>query len=205
MNSSGYVSGQNHNSATRPGTKIYSIAAVQHGRDFKGRFTAAGSTYAFVYSPSSGEISGRRLRLAGTLTVTDSQGRDRSQDRVHVDLAATQGGSGGAPPRRQIPGGGPQAPEAKPAGTRSLPKTDNTGPTAFVGVMYMHFEPLDGSRFGVPADLSRVQLNARLWATDDLARNLHDVYSQLVEAVYGEPARLDDARVLLAELNRMLK
>jgi hypothetical protein len=97
------------------------------------------------------------------------------------------------------------AQEGKAGGSRTLPKTDNTGPTAFVGVMYLHFEPLDGARFGVPADLSRVQLNARLWSTDDLARNLQDVYSQLVEALYGEPPNNENARALLAELNRLLK
>jgi hypothetical protein len=71
--------------------------------------------------------------------------------------------------------------------------------------MYLHLEPLDGAKFGVPADLSRVQLNARLWSTDELARNLQDVYSQLVEALYGEPPKADNARLLLAELNRLLK
>ena len=210
MNSSGTVNGRNRSSAAGTGPKIYSMAALPHGRDLKGRFAAAGSTYAFVYSPSSAEMAGRRVRLLGTLTITDAQGRSRSQDRVRAELAATQGGAGGGPARRTIvaaasPAVGQPAQDARNAGTRSLPRTDNTGPTAFVGVMYLHFEPLEGARLGVPADMSRVQLNARLWPTDDLARNLHDVYSQLVEAAYGEPPRQDDALVLLVELNRLLK
>jgi hypothetical protein len=198
------------NSAARSRPKIYSIAALPRGREFRGRFNVTGSTYAFVYGPSGAEISGRKLRLLGRLTVTDPQGREHSQDRVRAELAATQGGAGGAPARREIvaatsPAAGQQARETKLGETRILPRTDNTGPTAFVGVMYLRLDPPDGARLGVPADLSRVQLNARLWPTDDLARNLQDVYSQLVEAVYGEAPNNENARILVAELNRLLK
>jgi len=197
-------------SAARSRPKLYSIAVLPRGREFRGRFNVTGSTYAFVYSPAGAEISGRKLRLMGRLTITDPRGREHSQDRLRAELAAIQGGAGGAPARREIvaatsPAVGQPAQEPRPAGTGVLPRTDNTGPTAFVGVMYLHLDPLDGARLGVPADLGRVQLNARLWSTDDLARNLHDVYSQLVEAVYGEPPNNENARVLLAELNRLLK
>ena len=198
--------GRGPDSAAKAALRIYSIAALPSGRDLKGRFNLSGATYSFVYSPSSAEIAGLKLRLLGKFTVTDPSGRERGLDRIHAELAATQGGAGGGPPRRQIVAVQRGAAEQRPASTsRVLPRTDNTGATAFVGVMYLHLEPLDGARLGVPADLGRVQLNARLWSTDELARNLQDVYSQLVEALYGEPPKADNARLLLAELNRLLK
>src|SRR5215471_15057502 len=193
--------GRGRSSAVKAGPRIHSIAALPSGRDLKGRFNVSGSTYAFVYSPSSAEIAGRKLRLLGKFTVTDPAGRERGRDGVRAELAATQGGAGAGPPRRQILAVQGCAAEQKPASaSRVLPRTDNTGATAFVGVMYLHLEPLDGARLGVPADLSRVQLNARLWSTDELPRNLQDVYSQLVEALYGEQLKADNARLLLAEL-----
>src|SRR5215467_8754865 len=90
------------NSAAKASAKLYSIAALPSGRDLKGRFNVAGSVYSFVYSPASGEVTGRKLRLVGRFAVTDLAGRERIQDRIHAELAATQGGAGAGPPRRKI-------------------------------------------------------------------------------------------------------
>src|SRR5260370_19092829 len=193
--------------------KIHSIAALPRGRDFGGSFNLASATYTFRYTPSSAEIAEHKLRLLGGLTITDPRGRPHSQDRVRAVLAATQGGAGAGPSRRQIGAAGAdrraqaiQQPRVGGSGeTRSLPRTDNTGSTSFVGVMYFHLDPLDGGRLGVAADLSRVQLNVRLWATDELARNLQDLYSQLIEALHVEPVKTEAARALLAELNRLFE
>jgi len=52
--------------------------------------------------------------------------------------------------------------------------------------MYVHFEPLGGSAFGVAADLSRVQLNARLAPLNDSERALQGAYSWIIAALYGK-------------------
>src|SRR5215470_5274331 len=90
------------NSPAKAGPRVHSIAALPSGRDLKGRFDVSGSVYSFVYTPSNAEITGRKLRLLGRFTVTDAAGREHGQDRVHAELAATQGGAGAGPPRRQI-------------------------------------------------------------------------------------------------------
>src|SRR5262249_47505861 len=68
----------------------------------------------------------------------------------------------------------------------ALPLTDSTGHLASVAVMYLKLSPLDGRALGVTADLSAVQLNARLYATSEIERDLHWLYSALVEATQGE-------------------
>jgi len=60
---------------------------------------------------------------------------------------------------------------------------ESTGTLSFVGVLYFHLSPLDGSSLGVPLDLSKVQLGGRLAPTDDTARDLQMLFSDLVEAL----------------------
>jgi DNA-binding transcriptional regulator PaaX len=70
-------------------------------------------------------------------------------------------------------------------------------------VIYFHLDPIDGASLGVAADLTRVQLNARLAPADDRGRALHSLYSSLAEAL----AQNADRRVIDAvttELNRLL-
>src|SRR5262249_29359446 len=73
-----------------------------------------------------------------------------------------------------------------PVPIESLPLTDSTGHMGSVAAMYLRLSPLDGRALGVPADLSAVQLNARLYATSEIERDLHWLYSALVEATQGK-------------------
>jgi hypothetical protein len=71
--------------------------------------------------------------------------------------------------------------------------------------MYLRLSPLDGSALGVPADLGAVQLNARLYATSEVERDLHWLYSALVEATQGEHKNERLAADYLDAINRILK
>jgi hypothetical protein len=190
--------------------KIYSVAALLKERRFDGSFEVAGSTYQFAYAPSKAEIAGQKLQLRGPLTVTNTRGGSHTKEDVQALLASAQGGIGTAPVRSQALVGGvlPAAPAVptplQSSGSKSLPIVESTGPLSFCGVMYFHLEPIDGKALGVPADLSRVQLNARLAPTDNAGRTLHGIYSAIVEALYVKQADTRLATDAVAELNKIL-
>jgi hypothetical protein len=71
--------------------------------------------------------------------------------------------------------------------------------------MYIHFEPLGGSALGVAADLSRVQLNARLAPVNDSERALQGAYSWIIAALYGQKADASAAAAEISELNKLLR
>ncbi len=211
-----------------PGLRIYSVPVWLDGRELSGGFDLNGAAYKLVFAPSRAEADDSKLHLEGRLSITDARGRTRSVDSARATLAATQGGMNAAPVRRQIIAAGAQTgttatsnqkqqragenekpSEAGPdqqekARASNLPETEYTDASSFVGVMYMHLEPLDNRRLGVAADLSRVQLNARLAARDDTARSLHNLYSYAVEALYVEHPNKELAKAALDEINRVL-
>lgn len=189
--------------ARRRALKLHTVHALLKERRFEGGFELRGAKHGLVYSPSRAEVAGGKLRLRGKLAVTDARGRTRSVDDVSAVLASTQGGIGGGPPRRIIEGFNlPSETVQRPSSP--LPVTESTGPLSFCGVMYFHFEPLDARALGVPADLSRVQLNARLAPVDDAARDLHGLYSLTVGTLYGDKPDERAAGVLINEINKAL-
>jgi hypothetical protein len=212
----------------RPGGgRLHSIAAWPEQRTFTGNFSLGGAEYKFTYAPSRAAAINNLLELAGRLTVTDAPGRAHALNSVRATLANTQGGIGAGPIRRQIiatqtPTGAQTTSQQKQkiagetekqAGEkqsgqaqtekRALPVTENTGPTSYCGVLYFHFEPLDARALGVPADLSKVQLNVRLSPLDDTAKLLHGLYCYVAEALYSERADEKLAAAAITELNRI--
>ncbi|HKP84732.1 MAG TPA: hypothetical protein VJZ26_01470 [Blastocatellia bacterium] len=209
--------------------RVYSVPVWMEHRTFAGSFDLAGASYKLAFVASRAEILDRQLRLTGKLTVTDPQSRARSVDSVRATLDAIQGGVGSAPLRRQAVAAGAQtgnmataqqkqqaagenekrsgekAEEPARSQTGALPRTECTGPTSFCGVMYFHLDPLNGRTLGVAADLSRVQLNARLAPRDADAKSLHSLYTALVDAVYGEQANEAEAAIIVEELNKLLR
>jgi hypothetical protein len=206
--------------------RLYSIAAWPEQRAFAGNLISGGKDYRFSYAPSRAEAIDNLLQLTGRLTVTAARGRARALNSVRATLANTQGGVGTGPLRRQMiasdapigdqttsqqkqqvageteeQAGEKQGEQARSRG--SLPVTENTGPTSYCGVLYFHFEPLDAGALGVPADLSKVQLNVRLEPHDETARTLHGLYCYVVDALYGEPADAKLGAAAIAELNRV--
>lgn len=180
------------------GPRLHSAPAMLRGRQFKGGFETGGSSYELTYAPSSASVVGRRLQLQGRLTVKDSLGQTRTRERVRATMVGTQGGIGAAPPRRQEH-------TSVVTATPQLPEVESTGGTSFCGVMYIHFEPLAGSALGVAADLSRVQLNARLAPVNDAERALQGAYSSIVDALYGKKVDASAAAIEISELNKLLR
>ena len=206
--------------------RLYSIHGLPEGRVFAGRFEAPGGSYAWEFAPASAELAGGKLQLTGRLRVRSPRGAERVAEAVRATLASTQGAVGSSPARRQLvrsttqtgnissptqkqeEAKAPETTEAPPEPDKSIPAsppvTEATGPLGFVGVMYFHFQPLDGRALGVPLDLSRVQLNARLAPVDDTARDLLWLYSDLVAAAYAEQPDPRAAAESLGEINRLL-
>jgi len=208
--------------------RLYSIPAWPQQRAFSGHFSLGKAEYKFSYAPSRAETVNNLLQLTGQLTVTDARSRLRALDSVRATLANTQGGVGSGPARRQIiateaPVGaqttskekqqtagetekraGEKQSEQAQTEKKALPATENTGPTSFCGVLYFHFEPLDARALGVPADLSRVQINVRLAPLDDTARALHGLYCYVVDALYGKQTDERLAAAAIREINRVL-
>jgi hypothetical protein len=182
--------------------QLYSIAGLLKGREFVGRFEVGDLSYQFTYSPARAELVAGKLQLRGRLAIADQQGRVRNRAEVLARLAGTQGGVGASPIRRASSN---ERQAIKPEEAAKLPEVESSGPLAFTGVMYFHFEPLDGQSLGVAADLSRVQLNARLAPTDDTARKLHGLYSSLVEALYEKKPQKQVIEELLKGINKLLK
>jgi hypothetical protein len=143
--------------------------------------------------------------LNGKLTVTGPNKAARSRDGVRATLASSQGGLGAAPQNLSGLRNRREQSESSRAVAAKLAATDSTGPGSFVGVLYFHFDPLEGKALGVPADLSRVQLNARLFTIDDTARTLQGVFSAIVDLLLSEQKEPDAAAPLIDELNRLLQ
>lgn len=219
--------------------KLHLINGLLRGRIFDGQFEAQGTTYRFTFIPTVASLSERKLVLNGRFTVSSPTSGTRIVDGVEARVAATQGGVGVSPVRRQLLTGTAQtsqvatptqkleqekAPETQPGqegpqtelqpGLHSFekPKTDeqgrpvveSTGPLSFVAVLYLHLS-LDSRALGVPLDLSRVQLNARLAPTGDLERDLQNTLTDLVAALYGDTPDERAANEQVQALNRLLK
>jgi hypothetical protein len=179
--------------------KLYSIHALPAGHGFSGVIEAGRAKYQFNFSPKTAAIVNRKLILAGSVTVKAPNGGKRTVDKVEATLLATQGSAGPAPPmpRSLTP------PERPPFS--SPPVTEATGEFGSVGVIYFKLSGLDGKAAGLPFDLSDTQLNARLYSTSEVERDLQWLYSALVRATLGESPDEKSASAYLAEINRILK
>jgi hypothetical protein len=201
------------------------------GRNFQGQFEARGTTYSFTFTPVEAEVVERKLLLTGRLAIKVPKIGVRTIEGIKARLAAAQGGVGVSPVRRQLLTGTAQTaqiatPEQKleqekgpetelQPGLHAFetpkfdelgrPVVESTGALAFVGALYFHLSPLDGPILGVPLDLSRVQLGGRLDPTDDVARDLQFLFSEVVNALYGKSFDEQAAQQSVDALNRIFK
>lgn len=215
--------------------KLHSIHGLLRGRVVDGRFEVRGQPYRFSFVPATAALADGRLVLTGRIAVHSPQLGMRFVDSVEAHLVAVQGGVGGSPGRRQLPGGttqgtaqtsqtstseqkmeqekGPEtdlqpglhAFENPQFDESGRPMVDSTGPLSFVGVLYFNLSPLDGPTLGVPLDLSKVQLNLRLAPTDALGRDLQVIFSDVVAALYGDRTDERAANEQVQNLNRLLR
>ena len=189
--------------ATSSTQKLYSIHALPSGREFVGKIEIGRGAYQFTFAPKTAAIVNGKLALTGAVKVKSPIGRRLLTDGVTATLLGTQGSITGPPPMPRQFSESLKPPLQAPAG--SPPLTDWTSHTGSVAVMYLKLAPLDGRALGVPADLSSVQLNARLFATSEVERDLHWLYSALVEATQGEHPNEKLAADYLDAINRILK
>ena len=211
--------------------KLHSIHGILRGRVVDGRFEALGQPYRFTYVPETAAISDRSLVLSGRLAVQAPKIGTRSLDSVEARLVAVQSGVGTSPVRRQLLTGTAQTSQTATSGQKmeqekgpetdlqpglhafdsplrdelGRPVVESTGPLSFVGVLYFNLSPLDGPTLGVPLDVSKVQLNLRLATTDDLARDLQNIFSDVVAALHGDRVDERAASEQVQNLNRLLK
>ena len=178
--------------------KLHSIHALPEGRTFTGEIEAGNAKYQFSFSPKSATIVDRKLVLAGSVTVKSARGVKRAIDKVKATLLATQGNP------NQAPRASGSLAKFRPAINLTPPYTEATGVLSSVGVIYFKLSGLNAKATGLPLDLSETQLNARLYATSEVERDLQWLYSALVGATLGENPDEKQASVYLAEINRIL-
>lgn len=187
-----------------PRRKLHTITGLLRQKQFEGAFEFAGKSYSFVYAPAKAEIANGKLHLIGRFTVRGSGGRSASVESLRSTLAAIQGATGAGPQR---PNRGEsiarfEAQRSRPM-SAGLPVVEGTDALSSTGVMYFHFEPIKTPLL-VPADLTRVQFNARLAPIDSTARTIHGIYCSIIDAHLGRQADAEAAAAFVAELNKQL-
>ena len=206
-------------------TKLHTLHAVLRGRVFDGKFEVAGKTIGFGFVPNRASLVEGKLVLNGRIGFILPKQTTRYVDDAKATLIATQGGIGVSPVRRQLLTGTAQTAQTATSdqkleqekgpetdlqpGLHSFeppkydelgrPRVESTDQLAFVGVLYFKLSPIDNQALGTSIDLSDVQLGGRLAPTDDLARDLQLLFSDIVMKLDGES---DDAfHSLLDDLN----
>jgi len=209
-------------------TKLHTLHAVLRGRVFDGKLEARGKTYGIVFLPNQAKIVDHKLVITGRMGFSVSGQATRYVEGVNASLMATQGGVGVSPVRRQLLAGTAQTAQTATSdqkleqekgpetdlqpGLHSFeppkyddlgrPRVEATGALAFVGVLFFKLPPLDNKSLGIPLDMSDVQLGARLAPTDDLARDLQLLFSDLVLALENKS---EDTTQALDALNNALR
>ena len=209
-------------------TKLHTLHTILRGRVLDGKFEARGKTYGVVFLPNQADIIDHKLVLTGRMGFSVPQQATRYVDAVRATLMATQGGVGVSPVRRQLLAGTAQTAQTATSdqkleqekgpetdlqpGLHSFeppkyddlgrPKVEATGSLGFVGVLYFKLLPLDSKSLGIPLDMSDVQLGARLAPTDDLARDLQLLFSDVVAALENKS---DETGPALDALNKALR
>ncbi len=175
----------------KPSAKLYSIFALQRDKAFTGEFETSKSKHKFTFAPQSARLENGKLQLLGTF----SSGT-RKVPHVIATLIASQGGLGTVPTAIN------ERPVKMPSG---LPLTEATEIRGFVGALYFQLSPLKASALGLAIDMSKVQLNARLYPTSEIERDLQVLFSDVVMAAYRNEAENNDAAKLVAAINQILK
>ena len=174
----------------KPSVKLYSIFALQRDKAFTGEFETSKSKLKFTFAPQSARLENGKLQLLGTFSIGA-----RKVSNVIATLVSSQGGLGAAPATIN----------ARPTdSTPGLPATEATGPRGFVGALYFHLSPLNSSALGLTIDLSKVQLNARLFPLSEVERELQVLFSDVVAATYGERPDVGAAAPHIKAINRIL-
>lgn len=211
--------------------QLHSVHGLLRGRVVEGSFEAKEQAYQFKFAPASAAIVNGALVLTGRLSIHSTPSSMRSVDHVAARLIAQQGGVGASPVRRQLLTGTAQTSQTATAEQKleqekgpetdlqpglhpfdaprmdelGRPTVDSTGPFGFAGVLYFQLAPLDAGALGVPVELSKVQLNLRFAPTDNVARDLQNIFSDLTDALLAEVKDERAATRYVEDLNRIFK
>ena len=174
----------------KPSVKLYSIFALQSDKAFTGEFETSKSKHQFTFTPASARVENGKLQLLGTFRVGA-----RKVENVTATLVSIQGGLGAIPTliterRLKMPSG--------------LPLTEASGDQGFVGALYFQLSPMKASALGLTIEMSKVQLNVRLFPTSDTERELQVLFSDLAATLYGQEPNPQAAAPFLAALNQRL-
>lgn len=183
--------------------KLHSIHALLRERSFLGEIEAGRLSYAFSFTPTAAAIVNRKLELTGSFTIKTPAGKTNLAENVKATLAGIQGAMGSATRPREF-----QLITASPFPNElndGKPLTEYTGGRSAAGVVYFHLSPLHGRALGLPFDLSKVQLNGRLAAIDQPARDLQWLFTQAHAALAGEKPDEQIAEPYVTELDRVLR
>ena len=182
-----------------------------------------------VFLPNQATIVDHKLVLTGRMGFSVARQATRFVDGVSASLMATQGGVGVSPVRRQLLGGTAQTAQTATSdqkleqekgpetdlqpGLHSFeplkyddlgrPKVEATGSLGFVERALFQVVPTDSKSLGIHLDMSDVQL-ARLAPTDDLARDLQLLFSDVVLALENKSEETT-LRSAIGALNNALK
>jgi hypothetical protein len=182
---------------TNTGRKLHSMHALLRERAFVGKIEKADFTYAL----QAASVANNKLELIGKVTVKTAAGRTAVAERVKATLRGVQSAMSGAaqPASFKL-----TVPSAFPPDTQDgKPLTEFTNTRSAVGVLYLALSPLDGKALGLPLDLSAVQLNGRLAASDQTARDLQWLFNQAAAALESNQAGL--AEPFVTEIDRVLR
>lgn len=185
---------------TAPARKLHSIHVLLSENVFKGRIEHGRQGFECQFKPTSTAITDGRLVITGDMTIRAGRQRARVARGVRAVLASMQGGIGGSisAPLRYA------SRIITPPAETTLPVTESTGARGYAGVLYFHLSEMDGRRLGVPLDLSRVQMNARLWPTSQVERDLQWYFSAVAGALLGEVRDENLAREYTSEIEKIL-
>jgi hypothetical protein len=180
----------------KPAKRLHSMAGLMRGKDFTGKFETVGANYEFTFAPTLAKLTNGKLELTGRLSVNSRRGAKREVSGVQATLLAIQGGIANVPEpiKARV--------KANPVKT-VLPLTEATDDSGYVGVLYFRLSPINSRALGLTIDVSRVQLNARLFADNDVERELQFIYADLVSAAYRSKPDAKEAAKNLAALNQI--
>ncbi len=191
---------QKNTTATRV-RKLHSIHGLLGSKSFTGKIEAGKAALDFVYAMQSAAIVNGKLELTGKFSVKATAGKMLTAENVKATLRGVQGAIGAAqkPATFKL-----TVPSAFAADVQDgNPLTEFTNTRSGLGVVYFALSAINGKALGVPFDLSVVQLNGRITAIDQTARDLQWLFNQTAAALEGNQARV--AEPYVSEIDRTLR
>ena len=178
--------------------KLHSIHGLLNGRSFVGKIEPS---HEFVYAMNAAAVVNGKLELTGKFSVKAATGKTAMAENVKATLRGVQGAIGAATKPASFKLTVPSAFAADVQDGNPLSEFTNT--RSGLGVIYFALSALNGKALGVPFDLSAVQLNGRITAIDQTARDLQWLFNQAAAALESNQASI--AEPYVSEIDRMLR